>query len=71
MKIYILMLKAASELKGYLPESCYVNKDNAIFIQNKMKKDFDTDYELKEMSICDSTFINQDVDPSKYKWNQA
>ena len=65
------MLKAASESKGYLPDSCYVNKDNALFIQNKMRKDYDTNYELKEMSISDSTFINQDVDPSKYRWNQA
>ena len=65
------MLKAASESKRYLPDSCYVNKDNELFIQNKMRKDYDTNYELKEMSICDSTFINQDVDPSKYRWNQA
>ena len=68
MKIYILVLKTADT---YLPDSCYINKDNAIFIKNKMKKDFDTEYELKEMSICDSTFINQDVDPLKYKWEQV
>ena len=65
------MLKAGSELKNYLPSSCYINKDNALHIQDKMKNEYDTDFELKEMSICDSTFINQDVDPSKYRWNQA
>ena len=74
MKIYILVIRSIKDkqwTQNYIPDSCYINKDNAIFIQNKMKKDFDSEYELKEMSICDSTFINQDVDPSKYKWNQA
>jgi len=68
MNIYVLVLKSA---KNYLPSSCYINKANALFIKNKMKNDFDTDFELKEMSICDSTFINQDVDPLRYKWEQV
>ena len=74
MKIYILVIRSIKDkqwTQNYIPDSCYINKDNAIFIQNKMKKDFDSEYELKEMSIRDSTFINQDVDPLKYKWGQA
>jgi len=72
MKVYMLMLKEEIELKGYLPKSCYINKDNALFIQNKMRKTYNINYELKEMSICDSALdISQDINPSKYKWGQA
>ena len=68
MNIYVLVLKSA---ENHFPSSCYINKDNALHIQDKMKNDFDTDFELREMSICDSTFISTDVDPSKYKWEQV
>ena len=39
-------LRFATAEENHFPSSCYINKDNALHIQDKMKNDFDTDLML-------------------------
>ena len=71
MKIYILVIRSIKDkqwTQNYIPDSCYINKDNAVFIQNKMKKDKGWYAKIAHETIFKKTSIGRN--PSTCKMNK-